>query len=145
MELVPTEEFPPDDLPWPFDWPGLFPEAPGDAPEVPGLAGEPDEDPAEVDEEAAVVVVAPVVVAEPLPGGEAAGTEVVPVGAVAPMPRVLGALIAVKFAEEDGPGLEEEAGPRAALVGGAPRAAAPGRDLGWVAPARGFLMLDTSA
>jgi len=75
-----------------------------------------------------VVVVAPVVVAEPLPGGEAAGTEV-----------------AVKFAEEDGPGLEEEAGPRAALVGGAPRAAAPGRDLGWVAPARGFLMLDTSA
>src|SRR5436305_1170628 len=98
-----------------------------------------------------VVVVDPpedgvLVVAEPLPGAEAAGAEVGPVAeAAAPAPRVVGALPV--DVEEDGPGLEKEASPRAALVCGVAAGAAastPGRNAGWLASAREPVMPDTS-
>jgi hypothetical protein len=108
--------------------------------------------PEPVGEEAEVVVEVPgegaVVVAEPWPGAEAAGAEVVPIGeAGPPAPGVLGALTAAGFAEEDGAAFEDGPGVLAAPVGGAPAGAAapaPGCDPGWVAPARGSTMPDTS-
>ena len=114
--------------------------------------------PGPVDEEAVVVVVPAVVVelpeegalvvAEPSPGAEAAGAEVVPIREAGPLaPGVLGALTAAGFAEEDGAAFEDGTGALAAPIGGAPAGAAapaPGCDPGWVAPARGSTTPDTS-
>jgi len=81
------------------------------------------------------------VVAEPSPGAEAGGAEVVPVGGV-------GLLTAAGLAaEEDGAAIEDGMGALAAPVGGAPAGAvapAPGCDPGSVALARGSAMPDTS-
>jgi hypothetical protein len=87
-------------------------------------------------------------VAEPSPRAEAAGPEVVRIGeAGPPAPEVLGALTAAGFAEEDGAAFEDGTGALAAPIGGAPAGAAapaPACDPGWVAPARGWTMPDTS-
>jgi hypothetical protein len=82
-------------------------------------------------EEAAVVVVdaavvelpeeGAVVVAEPSPGAEAGGAEIVRIGELGPpAPGVLGALTAAGLAEEDGAALEDGTGALAAPDGGAP-------------------------
>ena len=119
---------------------------------VDGLVPEP------VDEEAVVIVVptvvvelpeeGAVVVAEPSPGADADGAEVVPIGeAGPPVPGVLGARTAVGFAEEDAAAFEDGMGALAAPIGAAPAGAAapaPARDPGWVAPARGSTMPDTT-
>jgi hypothetical protein len=104
----------------------------------------------ELAEEGAVVVVAvvaelaeegAVVVAEPSPGAEVAGAEVVPVGGVGP-------LTAAGFAaEEDGAAIEDGMSALAASVGGLPAGAvapAPGCDPGSVGLARGSAMPDPS-
>ena len=109
-------------------------------------------DEAVVVEAAAVVVELPdegaVVVAEPVPGAEAAGATVVPGGEAGPLaPAVLGALFAVEFAEEDGAVLENATGALDAPVSVAPAGAAaraPGCDPGWVAPATGLAMVGAS-
>jgi hypothetical protein len=97
--------------------------------------------PEPVGEEAELVVELPeegaVVVAEPSPGAEAAGAEVVPIGeAGPPAPGGLGARTAAGFAAEDGAAFEDGTGALAAPVGDAPAGAA--------APARGSTMPDTS-
>jgi len=109
-------------------------------------------DEAVVVEAAAVVVELPdegaVVVAEPVPGAEAAGATVVPGGeAGPPAPAMLGALIAVGLTVKDVALLEDATGALDAPVGVAPAAAtapAPGCDPGWAAPATGSAMLGAS-
>jgi hypothetical protein len=165
--MTPPAGLPPDDRPWPVASPGPFPDAPDEPPAGPWLAEDPDDDPAVVviGEEAVVVVdVLPpepvgeeavvvvgvavvvelaeegaVVVAEPSPGAEAGGAEVVPVG-------VVGSLTVAGFAaEEDGAAIDDGMGALAASVGGLPAGAvapAPGCDPGSVALARGSAMPD---